>query len=115
MIRLKSTDISLDKTHPTVWYAVSVAARVWEELGQDLVITAANEAGHTTNPDPTKQFHRLPDGSCRAVDLRIWNLPRDTREGAVDTLRTMLGPDYVVIHERPDQAGVHVHVQYNKQ
>ena len=113
MIRLKSTEISFDNTHPAVWYAVSVAARVWEELGADLVITAANESGHTTNPDPTKQFHRLPDGSCRAVDLRIWNLSGSSRAEAVETLRTVLGPDYDVIHERPGWAGEHVHVEFD--
>ena len=115
MIRLKNPDISLDNTHPAIWSAVSVAAEVWAKWRVDLVITAANEAGHTTNPDPAKQFHRLSDGTCRAVDLRVWNLPVDVRREAAEELQSRLGLDYDVIYERPGEAGAHIHVEYDKE
>lgn len=113
MIRLKNPDISLDNTHPRIWTAVAVAAEVWAQWRVDLVITAANEAGHETNPDPEKQFHRLPDGTCQAVDLRVWNLPADARREAADELKVRLGMDYDVLYEKPGEPGAHVHVEYD--
>ena len=114
VIRLKNPDISLDNLHPGIWSAIAIAAEVWAKWRTDLVITGANEPGHTTNPDPTRQFHRLPDGTCQAVDLRVWNLPAEVRREAVAALRERLGPDYDVIYERPGEAGAHVHVEYDK-
>ena len=112
MVRTK-TGVSLDNTHQRIFLAIAIAAKLWEAHGVDLVITGANETGHHTNPDPTKQFHRLPDGSCKAVDLRSWNLPPTLRSQMLTDLRKALGPGYDVLYERPGEQGEHYHIEWD--
>jgi hypothetical protein len=112
VIRLKP-GASLDNVHPRIYFAIAMAAPVWARYGSpDLVVTAGNEAGHETNPDPKRQFHRLPDGTCQAGDLRTWTIPvLEHRHAACKELAGILGPDYDVLYERPGLKGEHCHVQ----
>ena len=112
MIRLKA-GVSLDNTHPRLFATIAMAATIWQRYGAaDLWITAANEEGHTTNPDPWRQFHRRPDGTCHAVDIRTWNIPTiPARYRAVQALTLALGAEWDVLYERPGQVGEHAHVQ----
>jgi hypothetical protein len=112
MIRLKSPAISLDNVSPRIFLAIALAAPIWERHGApDVWITGANEEGHSTGP---RGFHRLPDGTCQAVDLRTWNIPRlEDRHTAAKELADVLGPLYDVLYEKPGESGEHVHVQYD--
>ena len=118
MIRLKNAAISLDNVHPRLFFAIAMAAPIWERYGApDLWITAANEEGHSTGP---RGFHRLPDGTCQAVDFRTWNIAKLTdRHAAVKALGEFLGPLFDVLFEEEIRdpttgkilRGEHCHVQ----
>ena len=119
MIRLKP-GVVLDNVHPRIFFALAMAAPIWERYGSpELWVTAANEAGHTTGP---RGFHRLPDGTCQAVDLRTWNIPaREHRLLAVQELGAILGPLYDVLFEEEIKdpttgkvlRGEHCHAQHD--
>lgn len=88
--------------------------RVWEQLGfHECWITAAREAGHHTNPDPKRQFHLLPDGTCQAVDGRTHQFSTPQKREARRILASILGKDYDVILEAEGEANEHIHVQYD--
>lgn len=111
MIRLKA-GVSLDNCHPRVFQILAMAAPIWEKYGsKDLTITGANEDGHSTG---LRGFHRLPDGTCQAVDLRTWSIPeQEARYRAVKELANLLGPFYDVLYEKPGEQGEHAHCQYD--
>lgn len=119
MVRLK-TGVSLDYCRPEVYYIVWKAAPIWTVLGStDLWITGANESGHSTGP---RGFHRLPNGTCQALDLRTWTIPRfSDRRLARDALAAALGPAYDVLFETELRdpitgritRGEHMHVQFD--
>lgn len=106
---------TLDNTHHKVFAAIAFAASIWARYGAaELVVTAGNEPGHTTNPDPARQFHRLPDGTAQAGDLRTWNIPNlEDRHEACRELALVLGPEYDVLYEKPGEEGEHCHLQWD--
>ena len=110
MIRLK-TGVVLDNVHPRIFFALAMAAPIWEKYGSpELTVTAANEDGHATGP---RGFHRLPNGTCQAVDLRTWSIPeQEHRHAACRELAGILGAAYDVLYERPGQRGEHAHIQF---
>ncbi len=113
IVRIKA-GVSLDKVHPKVFFAIALAGTAWEQLGAaELWITAGNEAGHTTNPDPLRQFHRLPDGSCQAIDLRVHQFTGTNKHEARRILASMLGVNYDVILEKEGLPDEHIHVQWD--
>jgi hypothetical protein len=110
-VRLKP-GVSLDNVHPKMFLAIGFAAPIWERFGTpELWITGANEEGHATG---ARGFHRLPDGTCQAVDLRTWNIPRlEDRHAACTALAQTLGAFYDVLYERPGERGEHAHCQWD--
>ena len=122
MIRLKpGTGVNLDNVHPRIYLAIGFAGPIWAQYGSpDLWLTAANEAGHGTG---ARGFHRLPDGTCRAVDLRTWTIPAPAdRRRARDELAVVLGPLYDVLFEDEVRdpttgkvlRGEHIHLQFDE-
>ncbi len=119
IVRLKGAT-SLDRVHHEVFRAIAAAATVWAKHGADeLWITGANEPGHSTGP---RGFHRLPDGTCQAVDLRTWNIAdHEARHEAATELAAELGPMFDVLYEEEVRdpttgtvlRGEHVHVQHD--
>lgn len=113
MIRLKP-GVDLDSVHPKIYFAIIMADQVWKQLGfEEVWVTAANEPGHTTNPDPMRQFHLLPDGTCQACDLRIHQFTPENKKEARRILASILGKEYDVILESEGKANEHIHVQYD--
>jgi hypothetical protein len=111
VIRTKA-GVSLDNVHHRVFLAIALAAPIWAKYGSpDLTVTAANEDGHSTGP---RGFHRLPDGTCQAADLRTWSIPElEHRKQACAELAGILGEKYDVLYERPGEKGEHAHVQWD--
>jgi len=119
IVRLKP-GISLDLCHHRVFLIVGFAAPLWAKYGSaELWITGANEGGHSTG---ARGFHRLPDGTCQAVDLRTWTIPeREHRLLAVKELGAQLGALYDVLFEEEEKdpmsgkilRGEHCHCQYD--
>lgn len=111
MVRLK-TGVSLDNMHPKIYLAIGLAAEIWARHGSpDMVITGGNEDGHSVGP---RGFHRLPDGTAQAVDLRTWSIPvLESRHRAAKELAAVLGDKYDVIYEKPGATGEHVHLQWD--
>ena len=111
MIRLKP-GVSLDNCHPRVFIIIGFAGPIWARYGSlDLTITGGNETGHSSG---ARGFHRLPDGTAQAVDLRTWSIPEmEHRHAACKELAAVLGPNYDVLYERPGQRGEHAHCQYD--
>jgi hypothetical protein len=114
IVRIKA-GVSLDLTHPKVFVALARATAVWEKIeAREMWITACNEAGHTTNPDRNRQFHRLPDGTCQAFDLRTHNLANlASIYQAQRLLAATLGKYYDVVLENVGTDNEHIHVQYD--
>ncbi len=113
MVRLKP-GVDLDSVHGKMFFAIAMADRVWEQLGfNECWITAAHEAGHHTNPDVTRQFHLLPDGTCQAVDARTHQFNTQQKHEARRILASILGKDYDVILELEGQPLEHIHMQYD--
>jgi len=113
MIRVKP-GVSLDNVHPQIFLAIGLAAPIWQRYGApELWVTAANEEGHSTGP---RGFHRLPNGTCQAADLRTWNIPEPAdRHKAVEELAEHLGRYFDVLYEKPGQQGEHVHLQWDEE
>ena len=119
MIRIKQ-GVSLDNVHPRIFLVIGFAAPIWDKYGsRDLWITGGNETGHSTGD---RGFHRLPDGTCQAVDLRTWTITDPAhRLAAVKELAAVLGQLYDVLHEDEKRdpttgavlRGEHVHVQFD--
>ena len=113
MIRLKD-GVSLDRVDRHVFHAVAIADEIWARHGAaECWVTAGNEPGHKTNLDRSRQFHRLPDGTCQAADLRTHNLPPANVKPAVDELARTLGPLYDVLLEHPGEPIEHCHLQFD--
>ena len=113
MIRIKP-GVELDSVHGKMFFAIAMADRVWMQLGsEECWITAANEPGHETNPDPRRRFHLLPDGTCQAVDFRIHQFTPFNKTEGRRILASILGRDYDVLLEAPGEANEHIHVQYD--
>lgn len=112
IIRLKS-GVSLDYTHHKVFYAIGLIAPLAEQYGiTELWVTAAREHGHTTNPDPKRQFHWLPDNTCQAFDMRTHDMTGDKHD-AVRVFGRILGPTFDVILENEGGDNEHIHTQYD--
>ncbi len=112
IVRLKD-GVSLDKVHHKIYLAVGMIAPTFEGAGlTEMVLTAGNEPGHTTNPDPKRQFHRLPDGTAQAIDVRSKNVPVALKDQVLAELKEILGPSYFVDLEFKGQPNEHYHIQY---
>lgn len=106
--------VTVDNAHAQVFFAIYRACAVWESFNQkELWITGGREHGHTTNPDPNRQFHWLPDSTCQAIDLRVHMWKSVVQEEARDLLAKSLGPDFDVILEFKGTDKAHIHVQFD--
>lgn len=90
--------------------AAIVADGVWQELG---VVTGATLTSGTDGQHSERSLHypsNSPSGKCRAIDLRIWNLPNKEADApkAERKLREYLSSDYDVVLE-----STHIHVEYD--
>jgi len=75
------------------------ADAIWNELGQELVITAGLDGAHSAG---SLHYYGL------AIDLRSRYFTKDEKEEAAEKLRAALGSDYdVVVHKS------HIHVEYD--
>jgi len=86
--------------------AACVADGLWQELG---VTTGVTLTSGTDGQHSAKSLHypsNSPSGKCRAVDLRIWNVP--SAHEAADKLRKRLTNDYDVVLE-----STHIHVEFD--
>jgi len=103
----------LDFTDSHIYYVIGIAGLYWGQYGaRELWLTGVREHGHTTNPDVRRQFHWLPDGTCRAVDFRTHNIIGD-KHALVKLLSRTLGPEYDVILEEEGLPEEHIHVQWD--
>jgi hypothetical protein len=111
MIRVKP-GVTLDNSHHRMFLVAALAAPIWAKYGSpDLWITGGNEDGHSKGP---RGFHRLPDGTCQAWDLRTWSIPElEHRKQACAELAGILGELYDVMYEKPGERGEHAHVQWD--
>lgn len=112
IIRLKN-NISFDKVHHQVFFAIGLSAPIFQQFGCDeLWITGVNESGHHSNSDPMRQFHRLPDGTCQAFDGRTHNVT-DNKHEMRRIIAALLGPSFDVILENEGEENEHLHTQYD--
>lgn len=85
-----------------IWFAVSVAAAVYEDYGAtEIVVTSGRDGQHK----PNSKHYENPG---RAVDLRIWNLEQKHWAEATKRIGNVLGSQFFVLLEPK-----HIHIQYN--
>ncbi len=104
MLVLKS-HVRLSGLSPQIMLAVIAAHSFWESQGVDLVITSANDGGHS---------HTSLHYAGAAIDLRTKNLPEDD-EGKrllARKLSDSLGQDFDVIFEGAGTSNEHIHIEY---
>lgn len=100
MIQIKSKTVNLDNVSRHIYYAISVAAEVYEGYGVDLVITSVRDSKHSEG-----SFHYIGF----AFDIRVWNLPKEVDYQIVSNqIAKELGDDYDVIFEVN-----HIHCEYD--
>ena len=91
--------------HESMEQALKIAAAVWGEWVQEMVVTSMNDGTHRVG-----SLHY----SNKAADIRTKNLPTtEAKRLAVKKLASRLGRDYVVILESLGGVQEHCHVQYN--
>lgn len=80
--------------------AIWISEKVYQELGAtQFCITSLSDGRHKAG----SKHH------CgKAVDLRIWTLPKDKWEQAAKIIQHRLGATYFVLLESN-----HIHIQYN--
>lgn len=83
-----------------MWFVIVCAAEIWQELGQELVITSARDGKHKTD-----SLHYVG----YALDFRIRYFEGDDAYHAAERLQQKLGPDYQVILKP-----THIHVEWDK-
>ena len=77
-----------------------MADLIWEELGQELVITSGLEGTHSAG---SLHYYGY------AVDFRTFYFTEEEKKKAIEDLRDNLGLEYDVVWHNS-----HVHVEYNK-
>jgi hypothetical protein len=83
--------------------AIQIAADIYAQYGYDCVITSLYDGKHGANT-----LHQR-DGRCRAVDLRINNLPDELVKPIYTDIRLALPHHYDVVHEKD-----HFHLEYDR-
>jgi hypothetical protein len=79
--------------------AMSIADKIWNNLGQELVITSALDGVHSAGSLHYYGF---------ALDLRSRYFTPDQKKQAVLLLAKALGPDYEIIAHAS-----HIHIEYD--
>lgn len=97
-MKLKSDEIELKDLAPQLTLALFMAQEVYAEYDTDLVITSANDSKHS---------HSSLHYAGRAVDLRTYNLPLDTKQEVRDKIAAKLNVDFDVVLEDD-----HIHLEY---
>ena len=83
-----------------------------EETWGSITVTSLTDGIHPGRPlaGDTQDPHYVG----KAVDLRVWTIPRDDRPKAVEALRLALkvrNPKYWLLWEAIDKPNEHVHIQ----
>ena len=97
LMRIKP-GVKITGLRPEMLIALQCADRIWDKLGQELVITSGIEGKHAANSDHYKGL---------AVDLRTRYFTLPEQQVAYDSLKESLGEDFAVIIE-----STHMHVAY---
>lgn len=91
--------------HDSMEQALKIAAAVWGEWVQEMVVTSLNDGTHRVG-----SLHY----SNKAADIRTKNLPTtEAKRLAVKKLASRLGRDYDVILEGLGTANEHCHCEYD--
>ncbi len=96
--------VKLDALQPQMVLAVIVIEAVYSKYGYDCFITSANDSSHKAGSLHYKG---------RALDFRLNSLKKEDREKVVGDVAVFLGEDYDILHESPDTANEHLHVEYD--
>lgn len=96
--------------------AAIIADGVWQELGrvQGVTLTSGTDGNHSQGS--LHYPENAPNGQCRAIDLRVWNLPQGRSQApeAASKLKERLTANYDVLAEKLDSGEYsHIHVEYD--
>ena len=91
--------VSLYGLHPKMQVANGIAAVIYQEAGQELVVTAGLDGKHGDNSLHYKG---------RACDYRTWYFSDEQKKEVVQELARRLGDDYDVVLE-----ATHIHCEYD--
>ena len=94
-----------EKAHCSIKDAIDVAAEVYGEYVQEMVVTSLNDSKHRVG-----SFHYQD----KAVDIRTKNLPnRESKRLVQKKIMGRLGKEYDVILEDPDGPNSHIHIEHD--
>lgn len=92
--------------HPSILHALDIADYLWRDIAKrEATVTSLHDSEHSAN---SLHYGRPGDIRCRAVDLRINDVPAATAERLVENLKLMLGDAFDVILESD-----HIHIEYD--
>lgn len=95
-MRIKDSSVKIQGISTELLFALLVSDQVYQETGQELVITSLNDGKHSVT-----SLHY----SGNAADIRIYRDGKDQQRR--DMIKERLGIDYDVILESN-----HIHIEY---
>ena len=95
---------------PEIIQAIYIVATCYN--GYDCWITSMADGLHKGKP--VDESGKDPHYVGKAVDFRIWNIPRPERAILIGKIVAQLSLPYVVLWEAKNTANEHLHVQYGK-
>lgn len=98
---------------PAIWAALGICYAIRQYIHpSDLVVTSMNDGSHGTHSLHYPQYS--PDTMCRAVDMRVHDMPKEfwfTWAAKCQSILNPLGYD-IVLHDGTDGVAAHLHVEY---
>ena len=106
-LKLK-TGVKPTKVVPEMLLGIQVVCAVFAKHNLDCIITSMHDSTHGAN----SLYSR--DGLCRAVDFRTKHIATGIEKGLIiGEIKENLGVNYDVVFEHENEAGEHVHVEYD--
>jgi len=97
-MKLKGNNVWPAALEPAVLLALFIADQIWNELGQELVVTSLNDSTHSET-----SLHYIGN----AADLRTRYFTDEIKEKAAAMLKEKLNKHYDVVVEK-----THIHLEY---
>lgn len=115
MIIKQDKNLSLQGLSPQILLGMIIVKGVFDHAEVDLVITCGSNGKHGPGT-----LHKLPDGTCHAVDIRTKHIQRAVLPSLIEECKKALGinkimgiKQYDLILEALGTSNEHIHLEYD--